>query len=243
MRHGSKTAAVVALAAALLPADASQAWAWGYGAALGQDGMTLDRLVSEVLKPIVQLAGYVPTAFWAYRYFQNRSDDGPAARQALGMLATEGVMVAFTAYDLGRGSLNGFMREFAVPGLIAPRHPLMINGFYDYFFHFGRRSGREEGLAGRRVGRRHGAYGRGFRNHLVGVLGSEADMGEWVTLADGSKLFCPYPLEQRPLREEESEEPNSQSWHVALCARQRPGVHRGAQVLYGQDRYGNRSGC
>ena len=24
-------------------------------------------------------------------------------------------------------------------------------------------------------------------------------MGEWVTLADGSKLFCPYPLEQRPL--------------------------------------------
>ena len=30
-------------------------------------------------------------------------------------------------------------------------------------------------------------------------------MGEWVTLADGSKLFCPYPLEQRPLREEESE--------------------------------------
>ena len=42
-------------------------------------------------------------------------------------------------------------------------------------------------------------------------------MGEWVTLADGSKLFCPYPLEQRPLREEESEEPNSQSWHVALA--------------------------
>ena len=106
MRHGSKTAAVVALAAALSLADASQAWAWGYGAALGQDGMTLDRLVSEVLKPIVQLAGYVLTAFGAYRYFQNRSDDGPAARQALGMLATGGVMVAFTAYDLGRGSLN-----------------------------------------------------------------------------------------------------------------------------------------
>ena len=42
-------------------------------------------------------------------------------------------------------------------------------------------------------------------------------MGEWVTLADGSKLFCPYPLEHRPLREEESEEPNSQSWHVALA--------------------------
>ena len=82
MRHGSKTAAVVALAAALSLADASQAWAWGYGAALGQDGMTLDRLVSEVLKPIVQLAGYVLTAFGAYRYFQNRSDDGPAARQA-----------------------------------------------------------------------------------------------------------------------------------------------------------------
>lgn len=76
MRHGSKTAAVVALAAALSLADASQAWAWGYGAALGQDGMTLDRLVSEVLKPIVQLAGYVLTAFGAYRYFQNRSDDG-----------------------------------------------------------------------------------------------------------------------------------------------------------------------
>ena len=53
MRHGSKTAAVVALAAALSLADASQAWAWGYGAALGQDGMTLDRLVSEVLKPVV----------------------------------------------------------------------------------------------------------------------------------------------------------------------------------------------
>ena len=33
-------------------------------------------------------------------------------------------------------------------------------------------------------------------------------MGEWVTLADGSKLFCPYPLEHRPLREEEPEEPN-----------------------------------
>ena len=125
MRHGSKTAAVVALAAALSLADASQAWAWGYGAALGQDGMTLDRLVSEVLKPIVQLA----------RYFQNRSDDGPAARQALGMLATGGVMVAFTAYDLGRGSLNGFMREFAVPGLIALGTLWMINGFYDYFFH------------------------------------------------------------------------------------------------------------
>ena len=42
-------------------------------------------------------------------------------------------------------------------------------------------------------------------------------MGEWVTLADGSKMFCPYPLEQRPLREEESEEPNSQSWHVELA--------------------------
>ena len=135
MRHGSKTAAVVALAAALSLADASQAWAWGYGAALGQDGMTLDRLVSEVLKPIVQLAGYVLTAFGAYRYFQNRSDDGPAARQALGMLATGGVRVAFTAYDLGRGSLNGFMREFAVPGLIALGTLWMINGFYDYFFH------------------------------------------------------------------------------------------------------------
>ncbi|MFR2586689.1 MAG: hypothetical protein ACLS9I_01985 [Adlercreutzia equolifaciens] len=103
MRHGSKTAAVVALAAALSLADASQAWAWGYGAALGQDGMTLDRLVSEVLKPIVQLAGYVLTAFGAYRYFQNRSTTGPQ-RQALGMLATGGVMVAFTAYDLGRGA-------------------------------------------------------------------------------------------------------------------------------------------
>ena len=123
MRHGSKTAAVVALVAALSLA------------ALGQDGMTLDRLVSEVLKPIVQLAGYVLTAFGAYRYFQNRSDDGPAARQALGMLATGGVMVAFTAYDLGKGSLNGFMREFAVPGLIALGTLWMINGFYDYFFH------------------------------------------------------------------------------------------------------------
>lgn len=44
-------------------------------------------------------------------------------------------MVAFTAYDLGRGSLNGFMREFAVPGLIALGTLWMINGFYDYFFH------------------------------------------------------------------------------------------------------------
>ena len=90
MRHGSKTAAVVALAAALSLADASQAWAWGYGAALGQDGMTLDRLVSEVLKPIVQLAGYVLTAFGAYRYFQNRSDDGPAARAISQIQAARG---------------------------------------------------------------------------------------------------------------------------------------------------------
>ena len=144
MRHGSKTAAVVALAAALSLADASQAWAWGYGAALGQDGMTLDRLVSEVLKPIVQLAGYVLTAFGAYRYFQNRSDDGPAARQALGMLATGGELHDFMIHKAGLGlndgssfgrSLNGFMREFAVPGLIALGTLWMINGFYDYFFH------------------------------------------------------------------------------------------------------------
>ena len=92
MRHGSKTAAVVALAAALSLADASQAWAWGYGAALGQDGMTLDRLVSEVLKPIVQLAGYVLTAFGAYRYFQNRSDDAVAAKKGLQAAVSGGVM-------------------------------------------------------------------------------------------------------------------------------------------------------
>ena len=61
MRHGSKTAAVVALAAALSLADASQAWAWGYGAALGQDGMTLDRLVSEVLKPVSYTHLTLPT--------------------------------------------------------------------------------------------------------------------------------------------------------------------------------------
>ena len=134
MARGSRIAAVVAIAAALSLADASQAWAWGYGAALGQDGMTLDRLVAEVLKPVVQLAGYVLTAFGAYRYFQSRSDDGPAARQALGMLATGGVMVAFTAYNLGQGSLNGFMREFVVPGLLALGILWMINGFYDYFF-------------------------------------------------------------------------------------------------------------
>ena len=80
MARGSRIAAVVAIAAALSLADASQAWAWGYGAALGQDGMTLDRLVAEVLKPIVQLAGYVLTAFGAYRYFQFRSDDGQIGR-------------------------------------------------------------------------------------------------------------------------------------------------------------------
>lgn len=135
MKRGLKTIAVVLLVATLSLADFPQAWAWGYGAALGQDGMTLDRLVGEAIKPVVQLAGYVLTAFGAYRYFQSRSDDGPAARQALGMLATGGVMVAFTAYDLGRGSLNGFMREFIVPGLIALGALWMINGFYDYFFH------------------------------------------------------------------------------------------------------------
>ena len=81
MRHGSKTAAVVALAAALSLADASQAWAWGYGAALGQDGMTLDRLVSEVLKPIVQLAGYVLTAFGAYRYMSHGARRSACSRR------------------------------------------------------------------------------------------------------------------------------------------------------------------
>lgn len=44
-------------------------------------------------------------------------------------------MVAFTAYNLGQGSLNGFMREFVVPGLLALGILWMINGFYDYFFH------------------------------------------------------------------------------------------------------------
>ena len=65
-------------------------------------------------------------------------------------------------------------------------------------------------------------------------------MGEWVTLADGSKLFCPYPLEQRPLREEESEEPNSQSWHVALALASVLGFTGAHRFYTGQDRYGNR---
>ena len=146
MARGSKIALVVALAATLVLADASSAWAWGYGQALGQDGMTFERLVNEVFKPFVQLMGYVLTAFGAYRYFQNRADDGPAARQALGMLATGGIMVAFTAYDLGRGSLGGFMREFAAPGLAILGTLWMINGFYDFFFHSDDFSARKKGL-------------------------------------------------------------------------------------------------
>lgn len=65
-------------------------------------------------------------------------------------------------------------------------------------------------------------------------------MGEWVTLADGSKLFCPYPLEQRPLPGRGVRRAELAELARRARARQRPGVHRGAQVLYGQDRYGNR---
>lgn len=135
MRARIAAAAVLAALAVLAAALPEQALAVGYGSALGQDGMTLDAVVDDVLKPVVKLLGYVLTAFGFYRYFQTREEDGPAARQSIGMLATGGVMVAFTAYDLGRGSLNGFVNGFIVPGLQVYGLTVMVLGFYDYFAH------------------------------------------------------------------------------------------------------------
>lgn len=43
-------------------------------------------------------------------------------------------------------------------------------------------------------------------------------MNEWATMADGSRMFLPGPSKNPgPSRERADEEPNSQSWHVALA--------------------------